>query len=319
MKISEFFDNAGTRQIVINSDIDGFLSGMLLCKYYNCKVVGFTNSKESIWISPEVKSIKDPVYIDIFINSPEVFSIDQHIVAYNDDHIDRLLRYGTKMNPNLDISRRTFCGGKGNFNDYYHKYPFGTVHYLMAKMKDDGVDVEINDLETEYKVKGINGKEYIVTPGEIVLRADDALYSSLGKYEDNTKKWWEYLCQYNSSAIERLVQYLSKCDKKKNTEYKEKIDCFFKNGLNCDSKDGGFDVITDESSKRLQDRVSEYNKVINKIIGIDMELPGEYEKHTGIRNVGEYNEDSRRRAFTYAFVYGPTNANKCFSYTIDIE
>ena len=48
MRLSEFFNRAGTKKIVINSDIDGFLSGMILQKYYDCEIVGFSNSKESI-------------------------------------------------------------------------------------------------------------------------------------------------------------------------------------------------------------------------------------------------------------------------------
>ena len=40
MRLSEFFRNAGTKQIVINSDIDGFLSGMILQEYYGCEIVG---------------------------------------------------------------------------------------------------------------------------------------------------------------------------------------------------------------------------------------------------------------------------------------
>ena len=67
MKLSEFFEKAQTKDIVINTDIDGFLSGMILQKYYGCRVVGFSNSSESIWLCPEIKSIYEPIYIDIFV------------------------------------------------------------------------------------------------------------------------------------------------------------------------------------------------------------------------------------------------------------
>lgn len=34
---------ANNKNIVINTDIDGFLCGMVLQKYFDCNVVGFSN------------------------------------------------------------------------------------------------------------------------------------------------------------------------------------------------------------------------------------------------------------------------------------
>ena len=118
MRLSEFFRNAGTKQIVINSDIDGFLSGMILQEYYGCEIVGFSNSKESIWLKPGI-DIRSPIYIDIFVRDPKVYCIDQHIVAYDRPHLERISAYGTKLNPNLDLNKRTFLGDLGNDADYY--------------------------------------------------------------------------------------------------------------------------------------------------------------------------------------------------------
>lgn len=65
MNLSQLFENY--RDIVINTDIDGFLCGMILQKYYGCRVVGFSNSKETVWLDPAVRSIDDPVYIDLYV------------------------------------------------------------------------------------------------------------------------------------------------------------------------------------------------------------------------------------------------------------
>ena len=132
MKLSEFFDKAKSKNIVINTDIDGFLSGMVLQKYMGCKIVGFTNSEESIWLTPDIKSIYDPKYVDIFINKPETYCIDQHIVAYNNHHLGKIMSYGTKLNPNLDIEKRIFCNDLGPDSNYYHKYPFAKTLNIMA-------------------------------------------------------------------------------------------------------------------------------------------------------------------------------------------
>ena len=212
VRLSEFFERAKKRDIVINSDIDGFLSGMILQKYYDCRVVGFSNSKESIWISPEIGSIYEPVYIDIFVNNANTFCIDQHIVAYDNSHLDRIIAYGTKLNPNLDVLKKTYK------NDYYHKYPFGTVHYLMALMKLDGIEVGLNELEKEYVVRGIDCREYRICPGQLILRADDALYSSLGKYADNASDWWHELKKFNSTTIDSLYDYVYKICKKSDNQ-----------------------------------------------------------------------------------------------------
>lgn len=313
MRLSEFFDRANTRDIVINSDIDGFLSGMILQEYYGCRVVGFSNSKESIWISPEIGSIYEPIYIDIFVNKIETYCIDQHIVAYDNAHLERIKAYGTKLNPNLDIMEKTYR------DDYYRKYPFGTVHYLIALMKLDGIDVEFNELRQEYVVQGYDGREYRVCPGQIVLRADDALYSSLGKYADNASDWWAQLKNYNSRTIDLLYDYVySVCIKSNNKMYKDYMRDFFIGGLGCDGADGAFNTITCSDGKTLQGRVLNYNQVINDIVGMRLDLPQEVKQHKGIAIRGEYSPKRLGDAVTYAFVLGPTKSAESFSYTINI-
>ncbi len=306
MKLSEYFEKANTKNIIINSDIDGFISGMLLQKYYNCKVVGFSNSKESIWMTPDIKSLDNPIYIDIYISKSSVFCIDQHIVAKDLDHLKRILAYGTKLNPNLDIAHKTFE------DDYYRKYPFGTSHYLMAIMKQDGFDDFFDNLEQKYRILG----KYELCPAEIILRADDAMYSSLGRYEENAREWWGRLKSFNSNTIDELVNYLNKCDKSKNFEYKQNIGEFFVSGLQCDGKDGAFETITKSDGKTLQDRIIKYNDILGKILGLKMDLPDAVEEYKGVACRGRCTEKALKDAYTYAFIYGPTKKECCFSYTI---
>lgn len=61
-KIKELFEK--NKNIVINSDIDGFLCGMILQKYFGCRVVEFSDSRDTVWLAPEVSDIDAPVYID---------------------------------------------------------------------------------------------------------------------------------------------------------------------------------------------------------------------------------------------------------------
>ena len=171
------------KDIIVNTDIDGFLCGLFLQKYFNCRIVGFSNSKKEIWIIPEIASIYDPVYIDLFVVNPDVVCIEQHIIAKNDTHLSNIKALGTKINPNLDRNR-TFEG------DYYHKYPFGTIHYLLALMEKEGIKVTLPNLQKRvtYPHSGNN-----TTLGHIIMRADDALHSTLSAYRDNALDWWKFL------------------------------------------------------------------------------------------------------------------------------
>ena len=44
---------AENKNIIINTDIDGILSGALLVKYLGCNIVGFTNSKDAVWLADD--------------------------------------------------------------------------------------------------------------------------------------------------------------------------------------------------------------------------------------------------------------------------
>lgn len=50
-----------------------------------------------------------------------------------------------------------------------------------------------------------------ITVGQIILRADDALFSSLGPYADNAKEWWTWLLSKsnNASSIKSLIDYVN--------------------------------------------------------------------------------------------------------------
>ena len=53
--------------IVINTDIDGILSSLLLVKYCNCNIVGFTNSKETVGLADAHNDLYANIYVDMFV------------------------------------------------------------------------------------------------------------------------------------------------------------------------------------------------------------------------------------------------------------
>ena len=69
---------AENNRIIINTDIDGVLSGILLTNYFGCKVVGFSNSDNTIWLDKkQASSIYDALYVDMFVPRQDVGCIDQ--------------------------------------------------------------------------------------------------------------------------------------------------------------------------------------------------------------------------------------------------
>ena len=106
------------------------------------------------------------IYLDMFVSDPDVPSIDQHIVAVDQEHLEQLKNNPLKINPNLERDRMLT-------NDYYHKYPFGTLHYLIARMCREGIDVRLPDLNKALI------KYPDITLGKLLLRPDDAMYCNI--------------------------------------------------------------------------------------------------------------------------------------------
>lgn len=62
---------AKNKNIIINTEIDCFLSGMILQKYYGCRIVGLSNNWDCVWVDPDYENstsnaLKDAIYIDLF-------------------------------------------------------------------------------------------------------------------------------------------------------------------------------------------------------------------------------------------------------------
>ncbi len=327
--LKEIFER--NKYIVINTDIDGILCGLILQKYYHCEIVGFCDSKNKVWLIDGFEK-SDPVYIDMYVTNPAVVSIDQHVVAIDHDHLNTINRYGTKINPNLLLAERVL-----NITDEYKKkYPFGTVHYLMMLMYKEGIDVDIDDLTVARRV---NGED--ITPADIILRADDALFNTF-IYDINANEWWIRLLDNNCLPIRRLITYRTSKYPNGNiaaaVDYENMMGRFF-SGFTCcrvrprdggiirskasrnvtiDS-DGGFDEVTDDDGK-LKDDVAEYIRAIGKIMGIELApLPMHYRRYEGnfIRKKltsADHVEDT----FSYAFVAGLGSYSN-YSYTEDMR
>lgn len=247
------------KKIIINTDIDGVLSGLVLNNYLGCEIVGFSNSDNTVWIDEsKVKTIYDAVYIDMFVPNKNVLCIDQHIIAVNENHHRILKTNKNKINPNLDNPRFHLPN-----KSYYLKYPFGTIHYIIASLEEQGVKIDLN------LYKQVNSLKF----SDLVLRADDAMKTTVdSSYIANAKAWWTWLQRKSgmASSISGMIQYLETLNSSKVEAIKKSTTQLLTSPLTfgCTSPDGGYKQIIATDGK-IQPKVIKYFNFISNSAGLD--------------------------------------------------
>ena len=349
MSLRELFSK--NPNIIVNTDIDGVLSGLLLVKYLNCNIVGFTNSKDKVWLADGYDDLYKHIYIDMFVTDNKAVCIDQHVVAVDEAHQKKIRNTKTKISPQLD-NDKFFRKDK-----FETKYPFGTIQYLISILESEGIKVSLPDLNISIPKSSIK-------LGDIILRADDAMRSSLYKYKNNADYWWNWLFKQSDSAhsIQVLIDYLDSIrtqiepdETKHNSEeclnklkeYVEGIKIgnikkkgikdltkeYFKNNFHCKSRsgDGGFDQIVNKKGN-ITDDFKKYLLTINSLLGFpQIAVPSHYHVHVGkywrIRWRNLFKKSFKKdytingeKVFSYAFIYGPNNNRyPNFSFTTNMK
>lgn len=151
--IDQFLQNKS--HIIINTDLDGIFSGLLLQKYSHLSVAGLCNSRDSIWLRDDVDS-NDCVIVDMYV--PSMTCIDQHIISIDQPHGASLLASGKTLNPNL-FRDRYFIDPLS----YRTKFPFSTTMYLVSLL----------DVDTQWFDDG--GRAHGASSRDLFFRADDVL------------------------------------------------------------------------------------------------------------------------------------------------
>lgn len=318
MKLTELFKQ--NPEIIINTDIDGILSGIILCHYCGCKVAGFSNSKETVWLKRGISSVYEPVYIDMFVPRKDVWCVDQHIIAVNDTHHSLFVNARTKISPQID-RHRIFQKW-----DYTYKYPFGCVHYIIAMLEKEGLHIDFPDLQK------VVDSSLGIRLGDLLLRADDAMKTTLNSnYMKNAKDWWEWLLKEsnNSKSIQRMVDFLYKdTDANKVDIIKANTKTYLNSHFKSRTSDGGFNNITDTNNVLLPN-ICDYINEISYLMGMPMDYVLQYRPHRGeycLRYWSPQWEDEfvnkgtidGQEVFSYAFIYSPGGRFQNFSYTVNM-
>lgn len=291
------------KAIIINSDLDGIISGLFLHKFLNCKIVGFTNSKEYVWFNEGLNiPYAEVVFVDIFIANPEVVCIDQHIISANRNHYNRLEGNENKLNPNL-LNERFHAPTKS----YIAKYPFGTAHFILALIENKGIDTASINLKNI-----VEGISFI----DLLLRADDTMKTTIdSRYIVNAQEWWNWLEDLSGDGYVtvEMILYLKSLSEESASFIKDEIGKkLTSKPFNCDTSDGGIQDLT--LNGLLKDSVKCYLKFmcqISQIEGIDVEA--NYTRFRGysermklsndqIQEIIKKNTIDGRKLFSYAFV-----------------
>ena len=308
------------QKCIINTDLDGLFSGLLLHNFLNWEIVGFCDSKESIWVDRNrVSKLSDCVFIDIFLFPENLKCIDQHIVAVDTEHHETLVENTNKLNPNL-LNERTFLPDKS----YYKKYPFGTVHFIIAWLERNGIEVKLDFSKIVTKS---------ISSIDLLLRADDAFKTStFSNYTDNATEWWDWLKDYskNGEIIRELINYIQKFRKDKSrADAKNKKDAIAEllqsKPFYCDSPDGGFKEGSSLGGGFLKTNVKEYFRFIADAVGLKcFNLDFSYSQLKGNAVRTKLNEKqlqqlregvSEKNLFSYAFVRSSKRSDN-FSFTL---
>lgn len=105
MKYIELYKNV--TGVVTNIDLDGFLSYAIIKKVLNVPLVGFTNSRNHIYLinnKGRLLTYDECVFLDFYMNV-NVRSHDQHIISYDLNHNEMINNCNFKFNPNIDRDR----------------------------------------------------------------------------------------------------------------------------------------------------------------------------------------------------------------------
>ena len=205
---------------------------------------------DTIWFDPKsIKNIKEVIFLDIYVANSSLKCIDQHIISKDLIHNKEQSLDNNKLNPNLQRIRYASSDSSDN-RAYAWKYPFGTVHYVIACLEALGYTISIKNNVSFLKN---------VNTFDIVLRADDAARSTSKNYRENALDWWRWLVELGGTQTNNIAKYCS------NISYEHAQNCYnelsikFRREFGCHTNDGNF-------SKQLKQNNGEINIKINKYI-----------------------------------------------------
>lgn len=191
------------RKCIINADLDGLLSGMILHKFLGWDIVGFSSCSgkpdDELWLYDIKEDLKDCVFVDLPVYLNTYSTIDQHFIAFDKDSINTYKKSENKVNPNI-IRGKVFKKEDGS-SEYTAKYPFGTIHFIIAVLENMGIIDASFSFDFQKKLDGFD-------LADLILRADRVIGNTVS-YTDNCVDWLKWLINIgkkNTNSLFDLVQ-----------------------------------------------------------------------------------------------------------------
>jgi hypothetical protein len=289
------------RKCIVNADIDGILAGMLLQNFLNWEVVGYSSccgkQDDEIWLEDKKENLKECVFVDLPVIVKDYLVVDQHFVGFDSQTIKEYEEHTNKVNPNIMRNRAYINEQKQN--EYTKKYPFGTVHFVLAVLEN------LKIIDSSYEIdffKKIDSFEL----ADLILRADRVI-GNTNQYTNNCNDWADWLISLGGKNTEALFVVVKK-------EYKKRLQA----EKNVESKllSYGCKGVDGDCSNLF--RSKDYTKLINyfaflsdalDIKPLPMYRVFDYAKLDGKRfNIDNYDvsvakkEVKKENVFSYAFV-----------------
>lgn len=288
------------QKCIVNADLDGVLSGMLLKEFLGWEVVGYSSCcgkpDDELWIKDDIDSINDCIFVDLPVCLPDVSVIDQHFVLFENDSIAKYNKNKNKINPNV-IRKRLFKDTIGK-NQYTGKYPFGTAHFILAILENLGI---IEDHIIDFK-KRLGSFDL----ADLVLRADRVIGNTF-QYTQNCFDWSEWIMDIGGINTKNLFNIVK-------TEYRNRktIEPLVEQKLQSYGCDGGDGDCSNLFREKNYNSLNSYFSYLSKCLGIS-QLPvfaiRDYGKLHG-RRFDIYNQNFhtikdktlKENVFSFAFV-----------------
>jgi len=161
-------------KMIIDSDLDGILSGVLLTWLWDWEIVGFYDTRRLWLLSDHTNFLSGRyIFVDHDIYRHNIRSIGHHMLQFSRNvPLPELTDSDAHVNPNL---MRGF-----NFEEHFDKkYPFATVHFLLCCYDAWG------DLQRRnYRIP----REFL----PLLLRPDSPLETA-AKFQTNVLEWLDWL------------------------------------------------------------------------------------------------------------------------------
>lgn len=197
------------KKCIVNADLDGILSGMILQHYLGWEIVGFSSCggrpQDELWLRSKDIKIDECVFVDLPVSVKDFSVIDQHFVTADIQDVVNYKQDKNKINPNV-LRSRVFLNEKQQ-SEYTSKYPFGTFHFILASLEKIGVI-------KEYDVFDFSKRFDNFDLADLILKADSVIKNT-NNYTANCLEWSDWLSNLGGQVTKNLFDIVK-------TEYKQR-------------------------------------------------------------------------------------------------